>query len=248
MKNIILGILLLASINLSAQILNVENYRIKTDTTGWAGKVSLNLSLTENTKSLLMIGNNTHLQYKAGSNLYLFLGQYSLLSSGDNNLINKLVAHFRYNHKFTDRFVGEFFLQAQQNSISKIDLRKLIGTGLRFKLSKSEKLRYYLGTSLMYEMEKLTTNVSESDLWRSSTYFSFSLYPNKTFSFISTTYFQPALSNFSDYRVSSTNSMYFLISKKLSFKSSFVYNFDAAPVLGIPKTQFNLNSGIVYAF
>jgi hypothetical protein len=248
MKNTILLLILLGTASMSAQILNVENYRIKTDTIGWAGKVSLNLSLTENTKSLLIIGNKTHLQYKAGKNLYLFLGQYSLMSSGNSNLINKLVLHFRYNHKFTDRFVGEFFLQGQQNSISKIDARKLIGSGIRYKLSTSEKMRYYFGTSMMYEIEKSTLSSSEVELWRSSTYFSLSLYPTKTFSFISTTYYQPALADFGDYRISSTNSMYFKITQKLSFKSSFVYNYDAAPVLGIPKTQYNLNSGIVYAF
>jgi len=248
MKNIILLLILLSTATMSAQILNVENYRIKTDTVGWAGKISLNLSLTENTKSLLIVGNNTHLQYKTAKNLYLFLGQYSLMSSGNSDLINKLVLHFRYNHKFTDRFVGEFFLQGQQNSISKIDVRKLIGTGVRFKLSKNDKMRYYLGTSMMYEIEKSTLSSIESKLWRSSTYFSFSLYPTKTFSIISTTYYQPALADFGDYRISSTNSLYFKISKKLAFKSSFVYNYDAAPVLGIPKTQYNLNSGIVYAF
>jgi hypothetical protein len=245
MKKLIFIVVAFLGMQLQAQIINVESLRIKTDTAGWAGKIGVNFSMIQNTKSLMNIGNNTHIQYKTTKSLILLLGQYSLLVSGDNNLIDKSVLHLRYNYNFTHIFVGECFVQAQRNAISKIDFRGLWGAGLRFKLNKDEKHKYYLGTTFMYEYEISTTKISQK-LFRWSNYFSLSLYPSDYIRFVSTSYYQPVFSDFSDYRILSQNSFYFLITRHLSFKSTFNYYFDNRPEPGVPKTQYSLLSGLVY--
>ncbi len=246
MKQILFLSLFILSLSGFSQILNMESYRIKTDTIGWAGKLGLDVSITKNTKSLTRIGTKIHLQYKTAKSLILFLGQYNLLASNAHNLIDKSVAHLRYNYKFTPVISGESFIQAQKNSISKIDLRSLIGSGLRFKLSQSETFRYYIGTTVMYEYEKTLIHDIES-YWRWSNYISFSLFPNKTTSIISTTYYQPVFSDFSNFRLSSQNAIYFKIGTHLAFKTGFNYNYDSHPVPSVPKTQYNLSTGLVYA-
>jgi len=233
--------------NGEAQILNIESYRIQTDTSGWAGKIGLDFSMIKNTKSLMIIGNTTHVQYKTNRNLFLLLGKYNLLVSDNDNLIDKSILHFRYNYYFKPRIIGEFFIQGQHNAVSKIDFRGLWGTGMRFKLSNNEKFHYYLGTTMMYEKEKTTQGII-TELWRWSNYFSFTWLPLKTMRFTSTTYYQPAWSDFGDYRIASQNVFTFLLSKHLNFKTSFNYNFDSLPVDGVPETQYNLTSGIVYIF
>ena len=240
-------VVLLLYLQGTAQILNIESYRIHTDTTGWAGKIGLDFSMIKNTKSLMLIGNTTHVQYKTKKNLFLLLGKYNLLVSDDDNLIDKSILHFRHNYYFTKRTIGEWFVQGQHNAVSKIDFRGLLGAGMRFKLSKNDKFRYYLGTTMMYEHEKTTLGIT-GDLWRWSNYFSFTLIPVKTMSFVSTTYYQPALSAFDDYRIASQNVFTFLLSKHLNFKTTFNYNFDSSPVEDVPETQYNLSSGIVYIF
>jgi len=247
MKNCLLFVAFLVIFTTNAQILNVESYRIKTDTIGWAGKVGFDLSLIKNTKSLTKISNNTHIQYKTTKSLILLLGQYQLMVSDGTDLIDKSVVHLRYNYNFTQITVGEWFVQAQRNSISKIDFRGLAGAGLRFKLFHKKQFKYYLGTTAMFEHEETTTSISQ-DLWRWSNYFSFSWYPTTTFSVVSTTYYQPAFSDFSDYRVYSQNSLYFLVSKHVSFKTGFNFNYDSIPVPDVPDTQYSLSSGLIYAF
>lgn len=247
MKRILVLFVLFINFYGWSQILNVESFRIRTDTTGWAGKVGLNVSLVKNTKTLTKIGGKAHLQYKTGKSLILLMGQYELLSSNANDLIDKSVLHLRYNYKIRPKTALETFVQGQKNSISKIDFRGLFGLGFRFKLSKNEKFRYYLGTTAMYELEKTSLNTKEQH-WRWSNYFSFSIYPNEHFSIISTTYFQPVFDNFSDYRTASQNVLIFKIDKHLSFKTAFNYYFDTTPVTGVPKEQYDLNSGILYAF
>jgi hypothetical protein len=232
---------------LSAQILNIESYRIKTDTIGWSGKFGLNFSLYKNTKSIIKIGNNTHIQYKTAKDLFLLLGKYDLLVSDSDNLVDKYILHFRYNYKFSDRTVGEFFLQGQHNAISKIDFRGLIGVGMRFKLSKNEKFRYYLGSTLMYEYENNTLYIASDKLIRWSNYFSMSIYPSEQVSIVSTTYYQPAFREFSDYRISTQNALFFKLSKYLSWKTGFNLDYDNKPFAGVPNTQYSLSSGIVYS-
>ena len=247
MKNALIGFIFLLSFSTHAQILNIESFRIKTDTIGWAGKIGLDFSLIKNTKSLTKIGNNTHIQYKTNKSLILLLGQYQLMVSDGTDLIDKAVLHLRYNYNFTRVVIGEWFVQGQRNSISKIDFRGLAGAGLRFKLSKKQQFKYYLGTTAMFEHEETTMQTTQ-DLWRWSNYFSFSWYPAKTLSLVSTTYYQPAFSDFSDYRIFSQNSLYFLVSMHLSFKTGFNFNFDSTPVAGVPDTQYSLTSGLVYVF
>jgi putative salt-induced outer membrane protein YdiY len=84
--------------------------------------------------------------------------------------------------------------------------------------------------------------------FRGSAYFSCSLYPIKNLSVVSTTYYQPLLKQFSDFRISNETSIAFKILKNLAFKTSFIYNFDAKPIANIPKTQYELTNGIVYSF
>ncbi|TXE07534.1 DUF481 domain-containing protein [Gelidibacter salicanalis] len=75
-----------------------------------------------------------------------------------------------------------------------------------------------------------------------------SLYPTETLGIISTSYYQPRLDAFNDYRLSSTTSILLKIWENLSFKTTFTYNFDAYPVVTIPKAQYELTNGLLYTF
>lgn len=144
----------------------------------------------------------------------------------------------------------EGFAQAQYDAISEIDFRGLIGAGPRFKLNSQEDYRFYLGTLIMYEYEKasdLETDRINKDV-RGSTYFSFSLYPTETLGIISTSYYQPRLDKLKDFRLSSTTSILLKIWEHLAFKTTFIYNFDAYPVVTIPKSQYELTNGLLYTF
>ncbi len=247
MKNLMVIAFLFCFVGGQGQILNVESFRIKTDTTGWAGQLGLNFSLTKNTKSLTAISSNVHIQYKTMKSLYLIYGNYSLLISDNENLIDNSVFHIRYNYKIDKTWRWELFVQGQKNSISKIDFRGLVGSGVRIKLSDNEKYKYHLGSTVMFEHE-IQSDRAVFDLWRWSNYFSFSIKPNDSFSFVSTTYYQPAFENFGDYRISSQNNLITKITKNFAFNTGFNLNYDTSPVAGVPKLQYNLVSGILYKF
>ncbi|MFT5848398.1 MAG: hypothetical protein ACJARX_001033 [Psychroserpens sp.] len=234
-----------------SQVVNIETLRKASDTTKWSGSVGLYVSLIKNKNDIFRIANKAHVQYKDEKNLWLFVNDLNFEKVEGNSLVNRGTQHLRYNRKLSERIKWEAFGQVQYDAISQIDFRGLVGTGPRFKLSKNEDYLFYLGTLIMYEYEKASNVVSDriqKDV-RGSAYLSFSLYPTEKISIISTSYYQPKLDGFSDYRFSSNTSLLFEIFKDFAFKTNFNYFHDAVPVSSdIPKTQFELTNGLIYSF
>jgi putative salt-induced outer membrane protein YdiY len=251
MKSIII-VFLLASSALhicNAQIVNVESLRRISDSSKWSVSGSLDVGLIKNTSSIFRVNNRIRLQYNSKNNVYLFINDLNLQKIEDNSFVNRGTQHLRYNRKLGERIKFEAFAQSQYDAVSNIKFRGLLGIGPRFKLSKNKNFRYYLGTLLMYEIEEALDNSIEilRDL-RGSTYFSCSLYPLDNLSIVSTTYYQPLLKQFSDFRISNETSVAFRIVKNLAFKITFIYNFDAEPIVNIPKVQYELTNGLIYSF
>lgn len=231
-------------------MINVETLRKKSDSAKWTGSVSLDLSVIKNTNSIFKIANKAHIQYNNKKNLYLFVNDLKFEKLEGESFVNKGTQHFRYNRRITEVVKMETFLQAQYDAISEIDFRGLVGLGPRFKLYSNDTYRFYLGTLVMYEYEK-SLNISEDRIQkdiRGSAYLSFSMYPTDYLSIISTSYYQPKLDRFKDFRLSTDTSFLFKIFETLAFKTTFTYSYDAFPVVAIPKTQYELTNGLLYTF
>jgi hypothetical protein len=249
MKYFVILIIFCFSITAKSQILNVESLRKVTDTSGFSGSASINFSLKRDVNDYFSFSNVVHLQYKMKKHLILLKNDIELKSFEGNKFENAGITHLRYNYKFYYRIVWEIFTQAQYNKVSKINFRGLIGTGPRFKLTNSENYKFYLGTHIMYEQEELSDGVTPIQRdFRSTSYLSFSLYPTKNVSIISTTYYQPKLKDFGDYRISNQTSLLIDVFKNFAFKTSYVFIYDETPAIGIPNSQYNLESGFVYSF
>ena len=232
-----------------AQIVNVESLRRVSDTSKWSGSASLDVGLIKNTNSIFRITNRMRLQYNTDKNLYLFINDINLQQIEDNSFVNKGIQHLRYNRKITESIKLEGFAQSQYDAVSDIRFRGLLGVGPRFKLSKNKDFRFYLGTLLMYEYEEASNNsIAILRDFRGSMYLSFSLYPLENLSIVSTTYYQPLIKQLSDFRVSNETSLALKIFDNLAFKTSFTFNFDTEPIVGIPETQYELTNGIIYTF
>lgn len=238
------------SINIHAQVINVETLRKVTDSAKWTGSISLDVSLIKNKNDIFKIANKAHIQYNNQKELWLFVNDLNFQKLEGNSFVNNGTQHLRYNHRINNTIKMEAFLQAQYDAVSEIDIRALAGLGPRFKLYTNDDYRFYLGTLVMYEYEKASDIVDDriQKDFRGSAYISFSLYPTETISIISTSYYQPNLKSISDYRISSDTSFLIKIFEKLAFKTSFTYNFDALPIATIPKTQYELTNGLLYSF
>lgn len=249
MKQLLFAIFFIISATAFSQVINAESLRKVTDTSGFSGSVGLEFSLKRDVNDKFAIKNNISLQYKMHRHLVLLKNEIEFQKIESSNFENKGVQHLRYNYKLYPQIVWEVFGQAQYNKVSKINFRGLVGTGPRFKLTKLENYKLYLGTLIMYEHQELSDNETPIErLYRGSAYFSFSLFPTETISISSTTYYQPRLSDFSDFRIASETSLLINIYKSFAFKTTYTFTFDDSPAIGIPNSQYELTSGIVYSF
>jgi putative salt-induced outer membrane protein YdiY len=249
MRYFVLLIVLCFSLSSSAQILNVESLRKVTDTSGFSGTASLRFALKRNTRDFLTIASNIHLQYKMNRHLILFKNDVAFQQIEGDQFENSLITHIRYNYRILKRIKWEIFFQGQNNKVTLINFRGLIGTGPRFKLSTVENYRFYLGTLVMYEYEDLDDGVTPIQRdFRGSMYFSLALYPLKNLSFSSTTYYQPQFSQLNDYRISSQSTLLINVFKKVAFLVNYTFTFDTFPAVGIPNSQYEFTTGLAYSF
>jgi len=249
MKYIVALFIIGFSFTAKSQILNAESLRKVTDTSGFSGSASLAFSLKRDVNDYLSFGSNIHIQYKMNKHLVLLKNDIQFQNIEGNKFENSGITHLRYNYRFHPRIAWEIFAQAQYNKVSKIEFRGLMGTGPRFKLTSSEKYKFYFGTHIMYEQEELSDGVTPLQRdFRSSSYLSLSLYPTKTITFVSTTYFQPKLNDFGDYRFTSQSSLVIDLINNLAFSTTYTFSYDETPAVGIPNSQYNFESGFVYSF
>ena len=236
-----------------AQLVNIESRRMQTDTLRFAGNVNLTLNYRRtNDITLSVFKSSLNAQFKTKNlkNTFLVLGNYALTQSNTATLANAAFGHLRYNYKYKDWLRWEAYSQLQLNELLSLKYRFLSGAGARFKLTHGEIFKAYIGVSAFYEHEVVEDVLqTESRDVRASNYFSFSIkLPKKRGEFASTTYYQPLINFWADYRITTQSLIQLNITKHLSFITSVNYFFDYNPPVGVKPSTFSINNGLRVRF
>ena len=233
----------------NAQIVNVESSRMQSDTTGWKGHLGASFSATKNVEKIFQLDLSAHLQYKTEKDLYLILGNYNFLKGANRKLIDNSFFHLRYNRKLNAVVRWEVFTQQQSNVITRIESRFLAGTGPRFKIMSNKVLRLYAGALVMYEAEKERADslVLHHD-FRNSSYVSLSWTPTKQLELVSTSFYQPRLDKFGDYRLLNQETVKVRVTNKLAVTLNWNYLYDSFPAGNTPNSNYSFSTGANYEF
>lgn len=233
----------------SAQIVNIENQRIKGDENGFSGNFDLSLSIIQNTKSIFQLGNRNRLYYKKDKHSAMLLTDLLIVKSKNDDFANSGFQHLRYAyHSQRYNFLYlEGFQQAQYNRVQLINLRLLLGGGARMKILDKDSAAINLGTFMMAEHEE-EVNGTINQIIRYSLFLSFDFQFTKTFGVNCITYYQPGVFNTQDYRLSIETSMRIGITEKLAFKMSYNLIYDNEPSVSVPKTNYILKNTFSYKF
>ncbi|MGV1011654.1 MAG: DUF481 domain-containing protein [Flavobacterium sp.] len=247
MKKITLFIMLMIGKTTYAQLINIENQRIQSDSIRRVTILDLLYNYQNNNEEeLSQINSSLTHQYKSKNlkNYFLILGNIDYSLANGDELSNSGLIHFRYNRKLNNKLRIEAFTQYQYNKILGIESRNLIGIGPRYKINKSKKTVFYIGSLLMQEFEKASDNTKTISYQRLSSYLSLSI-KNKanTLEFASVVYYQPNINLLEDYRLSSQTSLAFNITSKLQFVNSINYGYDSYPPANISKKNIILTNG-----
>ena len=245
----ILVILLFSLFNASAQIVNIENQRLKDKKEGFYGSADFNLDFTMNTKQLLQLGDRLRVGYTRGQHQGLVITDHAFVKSKDEDFINRGYEHLRYNYTLKDsgRIILEAFQQGQFNKIRKINLRLLLGTGLRFKIIDQKNYQLSFGTGFMGEYEELLDFGVSKDIL-STSYLSFDGQFNENIGLNTISYFQPKLIDFGNYRFSNETYIRFKVNKYLSFKLVYSVIHDSRDITGVRKTNYILKNTLSFTF
>lgn len=242
-------IFLCLSVPGKSQIVNVEKSRIAAkDSVGWFGEAGINFTTTKSTKSYLSFGMNTSIQYKGKNSVILLLTDVGVVNAEGENFVNNGFAHLRYNTRLSNVIRQEVFTQIQYNNLTKVNLRYLAGTGPRFKITPYERAKFYWGIAYMFEYEELLDPVRIHRDHRISSYLSFTLTPEENVKFISTTYVQPLIRDFTDYRILNENALSLAITGNLAFEVFFQISYDSEPPPGVPEVVYKSVNGLTYTF
>lgn len=232
-----------------SQIVNAESFRKKTDTTGFAGSVAMNGTYLDNEKVIFTLGFVPHVQYKWKQDLLLMVGDYKITKSNKIAFEDAAFLHFRYNHEYTDLLRWESFTQIQDNKISKLKYRILLGSGIRLKLMGTDLFRLYLGVIPMYEVEQINNLEQTINKYvRVSQYISMTLNISTHTQLYSTSYYQPRIDAFIDYRFFNEQKLSVHLLKNLYLNVSTVYTWDNFPPEGAPARTFQTKTGLQYKF
>jgi hypothetical protein len=237
----------------NAQVVNIESQRIHTDSVRRGGEFNFNYSYSNvNSKSLSIFDGSLSLQQKSKDlkTIWLILGNLELSKAKNEDFENASFLHLRYNRKINPWLRWEVFTQVQSNLPIGVRVRYLAGTGPRFKLITSTNFNLYFGSLYMYEREKITDSVILKKTFnRNSSYLSFSInLPPVKGEIISTTYYQPSLANFSNYRIYTENRLSFSITKRFRTQTTFRYFFDSRPPKGINNYTTAFDQGFALRF
>jgi hypothetical protein len=248
MKRILLLFMLIIVHALSfGQLVNIENQRVQSDSLRTITIMDLQYNYQNNNNEELSLVNfsATH-QYKTKNlkNYFLLLGNIDYSLANSEELSNSGLIHFRYNRKLNKKLRIEAFIQYQYNKILGIESRSLIGIGPRYKINKSEKIIFYIGSLLMQEFEEATDNPNTMSFQRLSNYLSLSVKnAAKTIEFTAVVYYQPNINLWEDYRLSSQASLAFNITSKVQFVNSVNYGYDSYTPTNVNKKNIILTNG-----
>ena len=242
----------LISYTASAQV-NTEKYRETSDSTGFSGNVDISATAITGNTDFQLINGDTRLNYNWGKSYTFFVGSAGYGWQDKEAFSNQALAHLRHVLSMSDFLQLEFFLQFDYNKKRLLLSRELAGAGVRLKLitEKSIKIRY--GLAYMFEHEKydLPANSSHgrlTDANRLSSYITFDVLLKDGFNFVSVTYFQPEITEWSDHKAISDNSFVSELSSLLDITFGVSLRYDSRPPDTIKKLDTVTKFGLSFKF
>lgn len=236
------------SANAVAQLVNIESRRMHTDSIRHAGNATLSAAYQDNSNvRVFSLKSAFALQLKSKNykHMYMILGNSDWTTVNSENVVNAAFVHLRYNFKVTDILRWEVFTQWQYNSILALNKRSLTGTGPRIKFMNTPFVHAYVASLYMYEYEVVNGEFPEINRdHRSSSYVTCTITIPKTHAeLVSTVYFQPLITDMTDYRITWQTALTFQITKRVRWTSSFNYLYDAFAPVGIAARAISFDQG-----
>ena len=125
---------------------------------------------------------------------------------------------------------------------------------MRLKLAETPDIKsLHLGLGGFFSRETLEkraglTDAGSENIWRVNSYLNYVQQLNHSVRVLSTTYYQPAVDDFSDYRLLEEATLSVTMTDTLSLNLSLNLSHDSKPPQSVKKTDTTYSTGIEYSF
>lgn len=233
-KILILFFVLLFSLNKSFSQVNIESFRDEAKKEGFYGSVKGGMQIQSGNVDIKIYNLSSDLHLKLNRSHLLLKASYQKGYQAKDLFQNNGFGHFRYTLMYHDFLGYEGFTQTEFDTFKALELRQLIGLGIRTELEPIKKLSINSGLGVMNDYEQLKDKSTSSNP-RVNSYLVVKYFINKdTSSFFSAIfYYQPLLFLYEDFRIKNEANLKTFIGKLKSTKlyviSSFTYLYDSRP-------------------
>ncbi len=237
MKKLIFITLIILSHTIFAQV-NTEVYRTENKDM-WNFSLNTSFALKKGNSDQLSTNNTARIDFKYTSYYSFLVGNFNWSKTSEKLDTSKAFSYLSLGKKIVKWFAIENFEQIQYDKFLNLNFRGLTGITFRFRVfnlkTDLQSLKLFVVPGFMFEREVLdkakilSSEEAISDKIRFTSYLSLFYAVNKQLSLSSTTYFQPAISDFEDFRILSNSKMLIKIIKHLSFSFSIDFRYDNQP-------------------
>lgn len=236
MKKIFSTIIILIIIisNSSLAQVNTERYRQDADTIGFSGLADIEAVVATGNTDFQLISIGGRLNYNWGDDYTFVVANAGYGWESGEEFVDQIFAHLRHVITPGELMQIELFTQFDNNKNRLLLERKLFGGGFRFRFIKSDIIKLRLGIGYMFENEFYdlpanSVHQSHSTAHRLTSYMTFIFNFDKTFSFISTSYYQPEFVEWNDYKFVSENELIIKTGTLMDFYIKFNLRYDSRP-------------------
>lgn len=163
-------------------------------------------------------------------------------------------AHYRHRYEMTPTRGIEAYAQINRDPFARLTERTLWGGGARWILfEENQKTAAYFGLGMFREQEIRaeaagTTDRTDFETWRANAYLVLKYQFNHQVSLINNTYYQPALSDTSNFRLLEQATLMLKVVENLDLKLSLEITYDSIPPQTVKPMDVIYSSGLAFSF
>ena len=229
-------------------IVTIKPLDVGEDKPGFSGEFALSLDVNRGNSETDSSALGLYIKHDRNNSLIFLKSSYDHGQSAGLVNIDKSFIHVRHIHKLSKTIDDEFFIQQQNDTFQSLNSRAMLGAGLRISTGNPKKTgRIYFGIGAFYLTES-ETNLPIASYVRTNTYLSYKFDPKTNYNFSLVSYYQPKMSDKSDYLLQTTAEFNLNINKDLAIKLSISYNENSRPVSGVEPYDYSQTTSLKYKF
>lgn len=223
------------------------------DVEGVRATLGSDVALQSGTVDLFEIGLTGRLDLRRGRHYSFLATEIRYGTKDDVPFRDRTFAHLRYNVRVLPWLETELFSQWERDGFARLQLRSLLGGGLRVQYVNSDRLTLFQGTTPMYEYENLEASglvrhPATVSTVRWSNYLHLRLQLDERVRMNGTVYVQPRIDAFGDVRVLQQATLGVGITDHVHVTTEMTLSYDRRPPHDVDPRNLTIRNGIRVSF